>query len=94
MIEHEAAGAGLVIIDPEQASPQAELSPLLNRGDMVRGLNEKTSPHWHKTKEHFITAGVPFDILPPTDVYKYDVAQGATVECLMPMTYTRLTASS
>ena len=65
-------GSGLVLIDPDDAPTLETLSPLQNRGQTVWGP-------WVKENDHFITNGIPFSALPPTETYDYDLADGAQV---------------
>lgn len=66
------AGSGLILIDPDNSKGLAGISHLRNQRETVFGP-------WVKEKDHFITNGIPFSVLPATETYDYDIAEGGDV---------------
>jgi hypothetical protein len=66
-------GAGLVVVQPDMTDPMPSLSPLLRRGDL-----HPRGGQWTRTKEHFITNGIPWRALPDVaEWYPYELAEAA-----------------
>ncbi len=62
-------GAGLVVIEPGDIPPLHSMSPISPVNIGTQKLIKEVK--WEKVKEHFITTGIPFSVLPATDIYEY-----------------------
>lgn len=75
ILEQVRAGAGLVWANPNKCS--AELWSALPLGEM-ESLSRPTAA-WRAEVEHYLTVGIPWNALPPTEVCRYTEADGAQV---------------
>ncbi len=69
------AGAGLVWVNPNKCSD--ELWAALPVGEMASA--SRPTYDWRAEADHYLTAGVPWEALPPTQVCRYADADGAEV---------------
>lgn len=58
---------GIIIIEPEENIFNLSILPIIKKGPLLKKIK------WEKGEEDFITEGIPFEILPPTDIYSYEI---------------------
>jgi len=75
ILDQVRAGAGLVWANPNRCSE--ELWQALPLGKM-ESLSRPEHP-WRGEAEHYLTTGIPWEALPPTEVCRYTDANGADV---------------
>ncbi len=75
ILDQVRAGAGLVWVNPNKCSDA--LWNALPVGPMEGGSRPEQT--WEAVAEHYVTAGIPWEALPPTEMSRYTDADGAAV---------------
>ena len=75
ILDQVRAGAGLVWVNPNRCSDT--LWNVLPVGEMEGGSRPEYA--WEAVADHYITAGIPWEALPPTEMSRYNDADGAEV---------------
>ena len=77
IVKKVAEGTGFVSIVPSKETKiLSEILPFSNRLSGYRGATRPTPSRWHKKKEHFVTTGIPFSVLPKSSYYRFKKLQG------------------
>ena len=77
IVEKVGEGTGFICILPSPKSDiLSEILPFSERTQVYMHYAVERAARWHKEKEHFITTGVPFSVLPETNHHRFKKIQG------------------
>jgi len=76
MLDKVRAGSGLIMVNPNHCSEALWAALPFSAALGTKRQNNK----WQAVAQHYLTVGIPWEELPPTDTYKYDTAGEVLVE--------------